>query len=130
MKKRVLFVCVENANRSQLSEAYARIHGDGIIEAFSAGSTPSGHINPAAIKAMKEIGYDLTSHASKSLDDVPHHTYDYVITMGCGDTCVSIDALNSENWDLPDPKEMSPEEYNVVRDEIERRVLQLIARLR
>jgi protein-tyrosine-phosphatase len=130
MKKRVLFVCVENANRSQMSEAYARIYGNGIIDAFSAGSSPSGQINPAAINAMNEIGYDLSSHTSKSLDDVPQHTYDYVITMGCGDACDSIDTLNSEDWDLPDPKEMPSEGYKIVRNEIEQRVLQLIARLR
>ena len=68
--KRVLFVCVENSNRSQMAEAFARIHGGGAIEALSAGSRPSGHINPRAIRFMREIGYDLSSHASKALDAI------------------------------------------------------------
>jgi len=67
-KKKVLFVCVENSNRSQMSEAFARIHGGNSIEAYSAGSKPSGKINPKAVASMKEIGYDLSSHHSKCLD--------------------------------------------------------------
>ena len=130
MKKRVLFVCVENSNRSQMSEAYAKIHGSEIMEAFSAGSRPSGLVNPAAINAMREIGYNLAIHSSKSLHDVPSHTYDFVITMGCGDVCDSVAAINREDWELPDPRELPPERYNSVRNEIERRVLNLIERLR
>jgi protein-tyrosine-phosphatase len=67
----VLFVCVENSNRSQMAEAFARIHGGGRVEAFSAGSRPSGRVNPKAVEAMRERGYDLTTHRSKSLANVP-----------------------------------------------------------
>ncbi len=84
--KRVLFVCVENANRSQMAEAFARLHGGPGVEALSAGSKPSGLINPKAIRFMAERGYDLGRHASKSLDEIGGE-FDAVITMGCGDSC-------------------------------------------
>ena len=128
-KPRVLFVCVENSNRSQMAEAFARIHGRERVEAFSAGSRPSGKINPKAIEAMKEKGYDLTRHDSKSLQDVPQGPYEYVITMGCGDACPWIASAHRDDWALPDPKEMPPEKFNEVRDDIERRVLDLLTRV-
>ena len=84
---RLLFVCVENSNRSQIAEAFARIHGGENIEAYSAGSQPSGEVNQKAIAAMREVGYDLSKHKSKSLDDIPQVEYDFVATMGCGDAC-------------------------------------------
>ena len=127
--KRVLFVCVENSNRSQMSEAFARRYGTEVLEAFSAGSRPSGVVNPRAVEAMKEVGYDLTAHSSKSIGEAPNGPYDYVITMGCGDDCPWVPALEREDWPLPDPKELPPEEFNAVRDEIERRVKDLISRV-
>ncbi|HEV3116829.1 MAG TPA: arsenate reductase ArsC, partial [Gemmataceae bacterium] len=69
--KRVLFVCVENSNRSQMAEAFARIHGRNAVEAHSAGSRPSGKVNPRAVAFMREVGYDLTQHRSKGLSDLP-----------------------------------------------------------
>ena len=127
--KRVLFVCVENSNRSQMSEAFARRYGAEVLEAFSAGSRPSGVVNPRAVEAMHEVGYDLTTHSSKAIGDAPSGPYDYVITMGCGDDCPWVPALEREDWPLPDPKELPPEEFNAVRDEIERRVKDLISRV-
>src|SRR5476649_1067663 len=85
--KRVVFVCVENSNRSQMAEAFARIHGSGNVEAFSAGSHPSGRVNEKAILAMKELGYDLSAHQSKGLDEFNGKEFDAAITMGCGDEC-------------------------------------------
>ena len=85
--KRLLFVCVETSRRSQIGEAFARIHGGDDVESYSAGSRPSGVVNPKAIETMKEIGYDLSTHGSKSLDDIPQVAYDFVATMGCGDEC-------------------------------------------
>lgn len=85
--KRVLFVCVENSNRSQMAEAFARIHGGDSVEAHSAGSRPSGKINSKAIEAMREIDYDLSQHRSKSLSDIPDVELDFVATMGCGVDC-------------------------------------------
>jgi arsenate reductase (thioredoxin) len=129
-KPRLLFVCVENSNRSQMAEAFANIHGKGKIEAFSAGSRPSGKINPKAVAAMKEKGYDLARHDSKSLEQVPQGPYEYVITMGCGDACPWIPAKHREDWALPDPKEMSSDRFSAVRDEIEVRVVDLLTRLK
>ena len=127
--KKILFVCVENSNRSQMAEAFAKIHGAGKLEAYSSGSRPSGIINPKAIAAMKELNYDLTTHDSKSLDEIPKIKYDYAITMGCGDECPYVIADHRDDWKLDDPKHMAPDEFNTVRDEIERRVKELIGKL-
>ncbi len=124
--KKILFVCVENSNRSQMAEAFAKIHGAGKVEAYSSGSRPSGVINSKAIAAMKELGYDLSKHDSKSLDEIPKIRYDYAITMGCGDECPFVIADHRMDWQLPDPKHMEPAEFNKVRDEIQQRVLDLI----
>ncbi len=125
--KKILFVCVENSNRSQMAEAFAKIHGKGKVEVYSSGSHPSGIINPKAIAAMKEFGYDLTKHNSKSLNQIPQIKYDYAITMGCGDECPFVIAENREDWKLEDPKRMDKMEFNKVRDEIERRVKELLS---
>jgi len=126
--KRVLFVCVENSNRSQMAEAFARMHGGDAVEALSAGSRPSGVINPKAIRFMAERGYDLAAHASKSLDDVTG-AFDAVVTMGCGDACPWVPAKRREDWALSDPRDMDDDGYRAVRDDIEARVLTLLATL-
>jgi protein-tyrosine-phosphatase len=128
--KKVLFVCVENSSRSQMAEAFARMHGQGRVEAFSAGSRPSGKVNPKAIAAMKERDYDLSFHTSKSLDQIPSHRFEFVITMGCGDACPHVLAVHREDWDIPDPRDMNPEEFRKVRDSIESKVLDLLDRVR
>ena len=126
--KRVLFVCIENSNRSQMAEAFARIHGGDDVEAFSAGSRPSGRVNPKAIRFMAELGYDLATHASKSLDDI-QGPFDAVVTMGCGDSCPWVAARLREDWALPDPKDLDDAGYRAVRDDIDARVRALLARL-
>lgn len=126
---RVLFVCVENSNRSQMADAFAKLHGATQVESFSAGSKPSGVVNPRAIAAMKEKGYDLSTHASKSLTEVPQGQYEFVVTMGCGDACPWIPARHREDWELADPKHMNDTELAGVRDDIERRVVALLARI-
>jgi len=128
--KKVLFVCVENSCRSQIAEAFARIHGGNEIEAYSSGSRPSGVVNPKAIETMREIGYDLSTHTSKSLDEIPDVAYDFVATMGCGDECPFIRATVREDWQIPDPKNMPPDEFRVVRDEIEKRVTGMLELIR
>jgi len=125
--KRLLFVCVENSNRSQMAQAFARMHGSGSVHAESAGSRPSGVVNPRAIEFMAERGYDLSAHASKSLDEIGDGEWDAVITMGCGDNCPWVPAKRRDDWALPDPKHMAADDYRAVRDEIERRVIALIA---
>jgi arsenate reductase len=125
--KRVVFVCVENSNRSQMAEAFALMFGG--VEAFSAGSKPSGKVNPKAIEAMKELGYDLSAHSSKSLDDLPRELFDVAVTMGCGDQCPNLKAKRREDWSIPDPKEMPPEKFRHVRDLIREKVESLLAEL-
>jgi protein-tyrosine-phosphatase len=126
---RVVFVCVENSNRSQMAEAFARLHGGGQVEAYSAGSRPSGRINPKAVEAMREVGYDLARHHSKSLAEIPDAEYDVAVTMGCGDECPLLRAKRREDWAIPDPKAMPPDEFRAVRDLIERKVKELLAEL-
>jgi arsenate reductase len=125
--KRVAFICVENSNRSQMAEAFARMHGAGTIEAYSAGSRPSGRINPKAIEAMREVGYDLSRHQSKGLAELPEGEFDVVVGMGCGDEgCPLVKARRHEEWGIPDPKEMTPEQFRAVRDLIEEKVKRLL----
>ena len=127
--KRVVFVCVENSNRSQMAEAFARIHGAGKVEAYSAGSRPSGKINPKAVESMKELGYDLTGHTSKGLDQFNGQDFDVAVTMGCGDECPLVLAKRREEWQIPDPKELPPERFREVRDTIEVKVKELLTKL-
>jgi protein-tyrosine-phosphatase len=124
--RRLLFVCVENAGRSQMAEAFARLYGDGSIEAYSAGSRPSGKVSEKAIAAMRELGCDLSQHRSKSLADVPQIEYDAVVGMGCGDACPTVKARRREDWDIPDPKTMSGDELRTVRDLIAGKVKVLL----
>jgi len=127
MKKKVLFVCIENSNRSQMSQAFAKIYGGNNIEAYSAGSRPSGVVNPKAIAAMKELGYDLSTHDSKSLDEVKQYApFDAVVTMGCGDACPWMPAKSFIDWQIPDPKHMEPKEFNEIRDLIGSKVKDLV----
>jgi len=128
-KKRVLFVCIENSCRSQMAEAFAHLYAQDTIQAYSAGSRPSRQINAKAIAVMAELGYDLSSHSSKSLSEIPKVKYDYVITMGCGDECPFIPAEHHEDWALPDPKMLPLEQFRQVRDRIGERVKELAARI-
>jgi protein-tyrosine-phosphatase len=124
---RLLFVCVENSCRSQMAEAFARGHGGDVV-AFSAGSRASGVVNPRAIEFMAELGYDLHRHRSKTIAEVEEHApYDAVVSMGCGDACPHVAARQRLDWDLPDPKHLPDDEFRAVRDDIGRRVADLIA---
>jgi protein-tyrosine-phosphatase len=127
--KRILFVCVENSNRSQMAEAFAHIHGATVVEAHSAGSQPSGKVNPRAVQFMAEKGYDLTAHTSKALDQFNGTNVDVAVTMGCGDSCPLVRAVSREEWNIPDPKELPDDEFRKVRDLIEQKVKDLLARL-
>src|SRR5437868_14437690 len=125
--KRLLFVCVENSNRSQMAEAFARIHGGDAVEAYSAGSHPSGAVNAKAIAAMQDRGYDLSAHTSKSLDEIPKLEYDLVAKMGCGDACPLVRAKHRADWQIPDPKNLPAEQFKKVRDLIEQKVRDALA---
>ena len=124
--KKVLFACVENSCRSQMAEGFANIHGTNVLMPFSAGSNASGEINDKAVIAMKEIGYDLTEHKSKGLDEFSDLKFDYLITLGCNDKCPNIETKLRKEWDIPDPKNMNLEDFFKVRDLIEKKVLSLI----
>ena len=126
---RLLFVCVENSNRSQMAEAFARMAGGEGVAAYSAGSRPSGVVNPRAIASMREIGYDLTTHRSKSLAEVPEVEFDAAVTLGCGDACPHVRARRREDWPIPDPREMPPDAFCQVRDLIQQHVRRLLATL-
>jgi len=127
--KNLLFVCVENSCRSQMAQAWANMLGDDTVSAHSAGSRPSGQVNPRAIEFMAEAGYDMSAHQSKSLREVPQTAYAAVITMGCGDTCLNVKGLIEEDWGLDDPKNLPDEAFRRIRDEIRTRVEGLLERL-
>lgn len=125
--KKILFVCIENSNRSQMAQAFATMYGNGRVLAYSAGSRPSGKVNPRAIAAMKEVGYDLSTHTSKSLEDVKSEApFDMVVTMGCGDACPWMPAKEFIDLNVPDPRDMGPERFNEVRDSIGQTVRSLV----
>lgn len=113
-----------------MSQAFAKILGGEDVEAYSAGSKPSGIVNPKAIAAMKELGYDLSAHDSKSLDEVKEFApFDAVVTMGCGDACPWMPARRFVDWQIPDPKHLEPEAFNEVRDLIKEKVQALLSEL-
>ena len=129
-KKNLLFVCVENSCRSQMSQGFARMLGYENFNSFSSGSKPSGIVNPKAIASMAEIDYDLSTHDSKSLDEIPDIEYDAVVTMGCGDACPHVKAKRRVDWQIPDPKHMDAKEFAVIRDGIKKRIEGLLEELK
>lgn len=126
---RLLFVCVENSNRSQMAEAFARMLGGDAVVAASAGSRPSGKVNPKAIAAMAELGYDLSTHHSTGLDAIADGTWDAVVTMGCGDECPFVPARVREDWQIPDPRALDGDAFRAVRDRVRTEVAGLLGRL-
>jgi arsenate reductase (thioredoxin) len=125
-KMKIVFLCVENSNRSQMAEAFGRMYAPRGVEVYSSGSAPSGKVNPKAVEAMKELGYDMQSHRSKGLDTLPAGEFDVAVTMGCGDSCPTLKAKKRIDWQIPDPKVLSPEDYRQVRDLIGRMVKALL----
>ena len=125
-KKKVLFVCVENSCRSQMAEAFANFYGANSIESYSAGSNPSGQINPDAIKVMEEEGIDISKQRSKGFKDLPEKGFDYVVTLGCHDVCPIFAAKKSVEWDIDDPKGKSLYFFRQVREKIREKVKNLI----
>ncbi len=130
MKKKILFVCIENSNRSQMAQAFANMLGGNQVEAFSAGSNPSGKINPKAISYMNELGYDIAHHHSKSLDEVKENApFDAVVTMGCGDACPWMPAKRFIDWEIPDPRNLEGDDFRKVRDQIRSKIENLLLEL-
>lgn len=129
MKKNIVFACIENSNRSQMAQAFANMYGADKVVAYSAGSRPSGVVNPKAIAAMAELDYDLSTHDSKSLDDLPEQEYEYLITMGCGEECPWFISNKRADWEIPDPKYLESEDFNVIRDLIKEKVITLLGKI-
>lgn len=113
-----------------MAEAFGNMQGKGIFNSFSSGSKPSGQVNQKAIASMKKIGYNMSTHISKSLDDIPQVTYDYVITMGCGDDCPFVKAKTRIDWKIPDPKHLEMTQFNAVRDTIKEKVISLVKEIK
>ena len=129
-KLKILFVCVENARRSQMAQGFVESLGKGKLEVYSAGSRPSSVIDPLVIEVMKEKGIDLSAKQPKSLNDLPPTEMDYLITMGCEETCPAIPAKKIIEWEVPDPKGKSIEFYKEVRDIIRERVRRLLKEMK
>jgi arsenate reductase len=125
-KKRIVFICVENARRSQMAEGFAEALGREDVKVYSAGSNPSSQIDPSVIKVMKEKGIDLGTKRPKSLDDLPKVEMDYLVTMGCEETCPAVLAKKTIEWEIPDPKGKSVEFCREIRDTVEDKVKDLL----
>jgi arsenate reductase (thioredoxin) len=125
----VLFVCTHNAGRSQMAAALLDHHAAGRVRVTSAGSEPADQLNPAVVQAMAEIGLDLSHEYPKSLTTDEVHAADVVVTMGCGDACPVYPGKRYLDWDLPDPAGLNLAAVRPIRDDISRRVQQLLADL-
>ncbi len=129
-QKTLLFICTENAGRSQMAEGFAKFHGADKLTAYSAGTKPATQINPVVVEAMKEKNIDLGQTRPKELSKFINLKIDYAITMGCGDTCPFIPGAKMINWALADPKGQPLEKIRPIRDEIEQKVLTLIKEIK
>ena len=125
-KRKILFVCVENARRSQMAQGFAEVLGGEKVEVYSAGSCPASQIDPLVVEVMKEKGIDLSSKKPKGLDDLPPIEMDYLITMGCEETCPAVSAKRIVDWEIPDPKGKSIDVFREFRDIIEHKVKALL----
>jgi len=128
-KPTVLFVCVHNAGRSQMAAGFMNELGAGRIEVLSAGSAPKDSINPIAVEAMQEVGIDISKNTPKVLTPEAVQESDAVITMGCGDACPFYPGKRYEDWVLDDPAGQGIESVRVIRDDIKKRVEQLLSEL-
>ena len=128
-KPTVLFVCVHNAGRSQMAAGFMRTLGADRVEVLSAGSAPKDSINPIAVQAMQEVGIDISNNTPKILTPEAVQESDAVITMGCGDACPFYPGKRYEDWVLDDPAGQGIESVRVIRDDIKKRVEQLLSEL-
>ena len=125
----VLFVCVHNAGRSQMAAGLVKLRSQGRIHVRSAGSTPAGEVNPAAVEALEELGVDMSEEFPKPLTDEVVRAADVVITMGCGDACPIYPGKRYEDWELDDPENQDLEAVRRIRDDIDQRVQKLVGEL-
>ena len=125
-KLKIVFVCVENARRSQMAQGFAEAFGKGKVEVYSAGSRPTSAIDPLVIEVMKEKAIDLSGRQPKSLNDLPPLEMDCLVTMGCEETCPAVLSKKVLEWNIPDPKGKSINVFREVRDLIEGKVRSLL----
>jgi len=125
----VLFVCTHNAGRSQMAAALLDHQAAGRVHVTSAGSQPANRLNPAVVAAMAEVGLDISREFPKPLTNDNVQAADVVITMGCGDACPIYPGKRYEDWDLPDPAGLDLAAVRPIRDDIARRVQQLLSGL-
>ena len=125
-KKKILFACVGNCCRSQMSEGIAKQIAGDKFDIYSAGSHPAGYVHPDAISGMKEIGIDISQHSSRGFDEIPED-FDYIVTMGCGETCPIVPAKHRLDWKIPDPIGRGIEYFREVRDDLKKRIEELLS---
>jgi arsenate reductase (thioredoxin) len=128
-KPAVLFLCIHNAGRSQMSAGFARALAGDLLEVRSAGSEPAEHVNPAAVEAMAEVGIDISDQVPQKLTYEMVEASDVVVTMGCGDACPVVPGTTYRDWSLPDPAGKGVEAVRPIRDDIRGRVQALVAEL-
>jgi arsenate reductase len=126
---KILFLCVENAGRSQMAEAFARRLAPPGLEVFSAGSRPAKEVHPVVAEALREVGLDICRHRPKGLDALPAGEFDLVVGMGCGDACAVVPAKRTIAWEIANPKDQPLEAVRRIRDEIEANVRELLKEL-
>lgn len=124
----VAFICVGNSCRSQMAEGFAKHFGNDFLEVYSAGTEPTDSVNPQAIEAMKRAGIDITGQYPKLLEEIPKEL-DIIITMGCNVKCPFIPCKFREDWGLDDPVGKPNEEFDVIRDKIKRKVIEMIEKI-
>jgi arsenate reductase (thioredoxin) len=125
-KKKIVFICVENAGRSQMAQGFAEAFGKGKLDVYSAGSRPSSQVNSLVIEVMKEKGIDLAGRRPNGLGDLPPVEMDYLVTMGCEESCPAVLAKRVIEWDIPDPKGKSIDEVRRIRELLEAKVKSLL----
>ena len=129
MRPGVLFLCVHNAGRSQMAAGLMRRHGGDSVEVLSAGSEPAASLNPAAVEAMREVGIDIAGETPRRWTEEMIGSVDVVVTMGCGDTCPFVPGTRYVDWEIEDPAGKDLDQVRPIRDELERRVVELLAEL-
>lgn len=126
---RVAFVCTGNSFRSQVAEAFAKKYGEGLIEAYSAGTNPAEKINENAVSIMQEVGIDISDNKPKLIEDIPS-SLDVLVTMGCNVVCPFVPNHHQEDWALDDPAEKTLDFFRETRDIIEQKVKDLLKRIK
>ncbi|XMB87464.1 arsenate reductase ArsC [Mycoplasmatota bacterium WC44] len=127
MKKKVAFVCIHNSCRSQMAEGWAKEIGKGIIDAYSAGTEDYPSPKPMAVEVMEDAGIDMSLHTSKLIEDIPE--IDILVTMGCGVECPYVPCEHREDWGLTDPSGGPKSEFEITRDIIKEKVIDLLERI-